>query len=402
MGNAWTGLNEKTFFEYEKRMLVHSGLPLDSFEIFNVETDEDKNFTRTIRVGDKSKPIMVLVHGYGGSGVMYWKIIKPLSEQYNLYLLDIIGMGGSSRPKVNFKNSAEADEYFIKWFESWRINVGINEKFILSGHSFGGYICGLYASRYHHNIRKLQMLSAAGVTRYPENFDIWSYFMRFPEGQRPPKFAMTWGSKVWKRKWSPFGFMRKLGRGFVSCLLNGYIKRRFNTVPKHEVQDYKVYLHQTLLREGSTEYCIFVCFDYMMFAHHPLEDNDRLGNLSIPISFFFGDRDWMMQEGGNAVVDKNPYKGTHSNIYIINNSDHHMYFDNPEEFAQKILQDLENLTEFEQQQLALQNGQNTLLPTESKPVTGKSQTKNIQIEDDPQESLYDKQYSQNQVLNLAN
>lgn len=84
-----------------------------------------------------------------------------------------------------------------------------------------------------------------------------------------------------------------------------------------------------------------------MFANHPLEEDDRLGGIQIPVSFFYGDRDWMAREGGINVVEKNPYKGTHSHVYIISDSDHHMYFDNPTEFVMKILEDLENLDEFE-------------------------------------------------------
>ena len=131
----------------------------------------------------------------------------------------------------------------------------------------------------------------------------------------------------------------------MGCLLRGYVKKRFYAVPKKEIVDYKIYLHQTLLRAGSTEYCIFICFDAFMFAHHALEEDDRLGGVPIPVSFFFGDRDWMMKDGGYAVVDKNPHKDTHSRMHIISDSDHHMYFDNPEEFAMKILEDLENLDE---------------------------------------------------------
>ena len=51
--------------------------------------------------------------------------------------------------------------------------------------------------------------------------------------------------------------------------------------------------------------------------------------MPIPVSFFYGDRDWMMKCGGESVVNKNPFKGTHSHVHIVENSDHHMYFDNP-------------------------------------------------------------------------
>jgi pimeloyl-ACP methyl ester carboxylesterase len=64
-----------------------------------VTIDEKGNFIRTIEVGDPNKPKIVLIHGYGGSSVKFWKIIKPLSEHYHLIMIDIIGMGASSRPK---------------------------------------------------------------------------------------------------------------------------------------------------------------------------------------------------------------------------------------------------------------------------------------------------------------
>ncbi len=96
------------------------------------------------------------------------------------------------------------------------------------------------------------------------------------------------------------------------------------------------------MREGSTEYAIFICFKLGMFAHNPLETEDRLGNpnLPIPVSFYYGDQDWMDHRGGRRVVEKNTYSGIASHVYTIHNSDHHMYLDNPEEFARLIITDI--------------------------------------------------------------
>lgn len=44
-------------------------------------------------------------------------------------------------------------------------------------------------------------------------------------------------------------------------------------------------------------------------------------------------------------MDKNPFKGTHSHVFIIENSDHHLYFDNPLGFAEAILKDLSNVND---------------------------------------------------------
>ena len=93
--------------------------------------------------------------------------------------------------------------------------------------------------------------------------------------------------------------------------------------------------------DGSSEYILFECFDELMFARQPLEREDRLGQLPIPVSFFYGAQDWIKRSGGDNVVAQNPYNGTLSHVHIIENSDHHMYWDNPEEFASKILEDLD-------------------------------------------------------------
>ena len=122
-------------------------------EVRNVQIDTQGNYIRTYEIlTDKEKPTIVMLHGYGASSVIFWKILKPLSQDYNLVLVDILGMGGSSRPHFTIKTREEADIYMIEWFEAWRLSYvkggGLTD-FILAGHSFGGYIAGLYAVKYH-------------------------------------------------------------------------------------------------------------------------------------------------------------------------------------------------------------------------------------------------------------
>ena len=82
-----------------------------------------------------------------------------------------------------------------------------------------------------------------------------------------------------------------------------------------------------------------------MFAHLPLDSEDRLGSIPIAVSIFFGDRDWMKRKGQHKAIERNKFKGVYSHEHLIENSDHHMYFDNPEILVQKILEDLSNLDE---------------------------------------------------------
>ena len=91
---------------------------------------------------------MVLVHGYGASGLIFYKIIKQLSEHFHLILIDIIGMGASSRPAFRAQNANEGEDFFVDFLEKWRLAMGNIKDFYLAGHSFGGFICGHYAYRY--------------------------------------------------------------------------------------------------------------------------------------------------------------------------------------------------------------------------------------------------------------
>ena len=74
--------------------------------------------------------------------------MKDLSQHFHLIMIDILGMGSSSRPDFNPKTAEACDCFFVDFLENWRIAMGNMKDFILAGHSFGGYICGHYASKY--------------------------------------------------------------------------------------------------------------------------------------------------------------------------------------------------------------------------------------------------------------
>ena len=56
---------------------------------------------------------MVLVHGYGGSGTLFYKVIRGLTENFHVIVIDLIGMGSSSRPTWTIKSGDDADAYKV-------------------------------------------------------------------------------------------------------------------------------------------------------------------------------------------------------------------------------------------------------------------------------------------------
>ena len=46
--------------------------------------------------GLKTKPLLVFLHGYAASAVLYYNMYKRLSEKFTIIGVDHVGMGASS------------------------------------------------------------------------------------------------------------------------------------------------------------------------------------------------------------------------------------------------------------------------------------------------------------------
>jgi len=155
----------------------------------------------------------------------------------------------------------------VEFIENWRIKIGELTNFYLAGHSFGGYICGHYAYRYPQHLKKVLMLSPAGIVEMPPDFDISK--MKFKNGKKPSKMVKAIGESVWEKKWSPFGVMRKSGKHIGKKIIKSYLNRRMGDLPKEEFDVMLNYMHQIFMREGSTEYAIFICFKLYVRSQPP-------------------------------------------------------------------------------------------------------------------------------------
>lgn len=68
-------------------------------------------------------PKLVWVHGFAGSGALFFQVYKSLSQNFLCYFVDVIGMGESSRPQDIDIGVATAEEnlnYYLDYFEIWR------------------------------------------------------------------------------------------------------------------------------------------------------------------------------------------------------------------------------------------------------------------------------------------
>lgn len=84
----------------------------------------------------------------------------------NVIFVDLPGMGSSTivddfdKDKMTPK---EVTEYFVEYLEKWRVEMGNITNFNILGHSYGGFIVGHYATKYHQHIKRMILLSPVGI-----------------------------------------------------------------------------------------------------------------------------------------------------------------------------------------------------------------------------------------------
>lgn len=108
-----------------------------------------------------SGPLLVLVHGLGGSAVVFRANIPVLAEHFRVLALDLPGHGHSEKPD-DTGYEAEAGARFLADFVKAKSG---GEPAALIGVSAGGLLCGLTASNYPELVSRLVLVDSAGLGR---------------------------------------------------------------------------------------------------------------------------------------------------------------------------------------------------------------------------------------------
>ncbi|KAG7448992.1 alpha/beta-hydrolase [Guyanagaster necrorhizus] len=345
-----------------------------------VELSTPKHFVNTFSIAPTSPsptapPPTVLLHGYGAGLGFFFHNFPPLADWAGrrgspVYALDWLGMGRSARVPFTVKASRkdipgrvkEAESFFIDSLEDWRQKMGL-EKMTLVGHSLGAYFTVVYALKYPTRVNKLILLSPAGIPRGPD-YSVPSQELEPSEAhgpggsaepatrqkvqeiesqQRRVKAQESRTRKLftylWEEGWSPFQVVRSTM--FWGPLIVGkYSSRRFTGLTPEETRDMHDYILNITLAKGSGEYCISHILAPGAYARMPIVD--RISALKIPVTFVYGDHDWMDPEGGQESVERLRQSGNgQGRMYIVNNAGHHVYLDNAKLVNDLLLKELD-------------------------------------------------------------
>lgn len=135
----------------------------ESLKLFQCEYEEQYLHTSygktyVLQFGDRTKPPLVLLHGMTMSSVMWYPNVKTWTEHYAVYAIDIIGDIGKSMASEVILQKEEA----VDWLKETVDQLGL-KRFLLAGHSIGGYISLRFSLAYQDRVEKLALFAPAAA-----------------------------------------------------------------------------------------------------------------------------------------------------------------------------------------------------------------------------------------------
>lgn len=100
---------------------------------------------------------VVLLHGWGGSSESLEKLAEELAGNYQVVNIDLPGFGKSDVPQTPLKVE-DYVEYLKEFLEQMKLR-----KVTLVGHSFGGKVIMLFATKYPKFLESIILINASGL-----------------------------------------------------------------------------------------------------------------------------------------------------------------------------------------------------------------------------------------------
>lgn len=312
---------KKTSTDKDHRFVIHG------VEIKNKEADTNTK---------NDQAPLVLLHGYANGGLYFYRNLVGLSLYFHqIYSLDMLGWGLSSRPKFHLKDDSTetAEAFFVESLEAWREAQGV-DKMILAGHSMGGHMSVAYCEKYPHRVERLILLSPAGVPEETE--ELREKLKQWKQNSSlSGKTALALVPKLFDFGTTPCSFIRAIPQTTGQGWVQSYVERRLPAISNPEEQTAVAkYLYNNASLPGSGEYALNRILTPFALGRKPTIH--RIPHLKIPrVTFLYGDKDWMDSSGGLAVeraCQQSPSTTPKVEVYEVQNAGHLLMLDNWESF----------------------------------------------------------------------
>ncbi|KAL3902474.1 MAG: hypothetical protein SGILL_010811 [Bacillariaceae sp.] len=281
---------------------------------------------------------LVILHGYMNAGGYFYRNFGSLTNYFqNIFALDMLGWGLSSRPGfdevVDGHTIEGAEDFFVESLEAWREQNNI-DRMILVGHSFGGYMSVAYTERYPERVERLLLLSPVGV---PDENDpgVKERVDRMRSSWRGSMFLGVFQTLF--EMTNPGAVLRTLSTERSYGMAQNYVQNRLPEISNPEESTTLAdYLYYNAVLPGSGEQFLKSILTSRIAAKKPLLS--RIPNLKVEsVSFLYGSTDWMDITGGlntqRLCETLHQHDDGHSpktNVYLVPSAGHLLMLQNPE------------------------------------------------------------------------
>jgi cardiolipin-specific phospholipase len=402
--NLWVPVSAKKLKETEETLLkvwcpnvpvrlsVVGGL--GTYAVSDLEESyQDNNGEEEVRIRDDKVPL-VMIHGYG-AGNGYWALnIQGLSSAgFQVFCVELPGMGRSDRPV--WQSPASTDEAlnrFASKLEGWRNEVGL-DRFVLLGHSLGTHAASAYALLHPSRVMHLVLASPVGVGLPPihlrkhmapeaillaqelgielqlngeeESTDeegsklpkspvaaIQGGMATAPKSQSLRFKAMVaFASWYWTSEWTPFDLTRLFGPIGPTLVAWAFAKRISRTskgsylrkLSEQQVDALNKYTYQNHAAPASGERILNSILIPGAFARKPLVlwllGGKGLGRISCPVTLIYGTKgvDWMQASFGYELCENLVKQGVDATLVEMNSMVGHLnYLEDPAQFCKHV------------------------------------------------------------------
>ncbi len=268
---------------------------------------------------------VLIVHG--GPGIPYakpWAGLEPLTKSYRFHYYDQRGCGESTRPIDRFsssnfyENMTTLDKTLglgaqVADIERVRQILG-EEKLILIGHSWGGFLASLYAAEFPERVAALVLIGPANVLVWP------------PEG----------GSGLFEavRKRLPENMQADYTAYLKDYLdfRNIFTKSETDLIALHQgFAKYYTVAVKTSIPEGGKAGGWMVWAMYFSLGREH-DYRGALRDVKAPVLVIHGADDLQTENESRTYVDAFP----NSRLRVIENAGHFPFHEQPEEFSAAI------------------------------------------------------------------
>ena len=106
---------------------------------------------------DHPQQVLVFIHGFGGNALQWTYQLSRFSRTNRVIAPDLRGYGKSDKPGGDYSM-----DQILADLEALLDALGVTEKVVLVGHSFGGAIASEFAAAHPQRVARLVLIATAG------------------------------------------------------------------------------------------------------------------------------------------------------------------------------------------------------------------------------------------------